>query len=481
MTNSQELLRIDERDIAAWDVDADVVVVGYGCAGACAAIEAREAGAKVLVLERAGGAGGTSINSGGFVYVGGGTALQRALGYEDSPENMFKYMMAACGPEPDESLIAPYCEGSVDHFEWIVKRGVPYKESFFAGAHEPFDSDDGLVFSGSEHVYPFNEIATPAPRGHAPQSIRDKGALFMNKLIAAAESVGVEASYQTRCNQLVLASDGRVVGVVAKTLDGNKRIRARKGVVLTAGGFIYNDQMLTRYAPLLRQCKHKVGQENDDGLGIRLGLAAGGEAIRMDAGDVSMAIFPPNSLRSGIFINHAGQRFLNEDVYFGRAGEIILFHQEAKAYLVVDDDHYGRPLNFPVEIAAVGETIEELEAGLGLPSGVLQNTVAFYNEHAARGEDPLFHKLPEYLAPIVKPPFGALDLSTEKLIYSAFTLGGLRIDANARVLSNSGAAIPGLYAAGRTTSGIAKQGYSSGMSLGDSSFFGRAAGRHAAA
>jgi 3-oxo-5alpha-steroid 4-dehydrogenase len=475
-----ELLRREERDVAAWDVEVDVVVVGYGCAGVCAAIEAREAGANVLVLERAGGAGGTSINSGGFVYVGGGTALQKALGYEDSPENMFRYMMAACGPEPDEALIAPYCEGSAEHFDWIVARGVPYKQSFFAGAHEPFHSDDGLVFSGSEHVHPFNEIAVPAPRGHAPQSIRDKGALLMNKLIAAADAVGVEPAFQARCDALVLASDGRVVGAIASTLEGEQRIRARKGVILTAGGFIYNDEMLVRYAPLLRQCKYKIGTENDDGLGIRLGLAAGGEAIRMHAGDVSMPIFPPNSLRHGIFVNAQGQRFLNEDVYLGRAGEIVIYHQDSRAWLVVDDEHFGHPESFPVEIAAACETIEELEGELDLPSGALQQTVAYYNAHAEKGEDPLFHKGPDYLTPIVTPPFGAIDLSSENVVYAAFTLGGLRIDANGRVLSAGGEPIPGLYAAGRTTSGVAKHGYSSGMSLGDGSFFGRAAGRHAA-
>ena len=473
-------LRRDERDVASWDLEVDVLIVGYGCAGVCAAIEAREAGSEVLILERAGGPGGTSINSGGFLYVGGGTALQKALGYEDTPENMFRYMMAACGPEPDEALIAPYCEGSAAHFDWIVSQGVPYKESFFPGAHEPFHSDDGLVFSGSEHVYPFNEIATPAPRGHAPMSIRDKGALFMNKLIAKASDLGVRTAYQSRVDSLVQGSDGSVIGAIATTLEGEQRIRARKGVILTAGGFIWNDDMLQRYAPLLSQCKHKVGTENDDGLGIRLGLAVGGEAIRMDAGDISMAIFPPNSLRHGIFVNRHAQRFLNEDVYFGRAGETVLFHQDGHAYLIIDDEYFGRPESFPVEIAAVGETIEELETELGFPAGALQQTVSFYNTHAARGEDPLFHKGNGYVTPIVKPPFGAIDLSTENLVYSAFTLGGLRVDPSGRVQSASGDSIPGLYAAGRTTSGIAKQGYSSGMSLGDGSFFGRAAGRHAA-
>ncbi len=80
----------------------------------------------------------------------------------------------------------------------------------------------------------------------------------------------------------------------------------------------------------------------------------------------------------------------------------------------------------------------------------------------------------------LKPPFAAIDLRAEQPFFTAFTLGGLRIDAHGRVLGASGNPVPGLYAAGRTTSGVAKQGYSSGMSLGDGSFFGRRAGKHAA-
>ncbi|MCA9506045.1 MAG: FAD-dependent oxidoreductase [Myxococcales bacterium] len=476
-----ELLRRDERDVRHWDETVDVLVVGFGCAGACAAIEAAEAGARVLVVDRSGGPGGTSINSGGFLYLGGGTALQKALGYEDSPQNMFDYMMAACGPDPDEALIAPYCEESAAHFDWVVARGVPYKESFFPGAHEPFHSDDGLVFSGSEHAHPFNQIARPVPRGHAPRTIRDKGALLMNKLIAAALGAGIETAYQSRCDALVQARDGSVLGCVLTTLEGERCVRALRGVILTAGGFIWNDAMLARYAPQLLKCQAKVGTETDDGLGIRLGLAAGGEAIRMEAGDVSLPLFPPNELRRGIFVDRRGQRFLNEDVYFGRAGETILYHQDAHAYLVVDDSCFLRPEHFPIQVAGVGETVEELERELGMPEGMLQHTVAYYNEHAARGEDPLFHKDVKWLAPLATPPYGAIDLRAEAFVYPAFTLGGLRIDPHGRVLTNASEPIPGLYAAGRTTSGVAKHGYSSGMSLGDGSFFGRRAGRHAAA
>ena len=475
-----DLLRRDERDVSCWDVDCDVLIVGFGIAGACAAIEAAEAGARVVVLDRAGGAGGTSALSGGFLYLGGGTPLQRALGFEDDAENMFDYMMAACGPSPDESLIAPYCEESVAHFEWIVKRGVPFKESFFAGAHEPFHSDCGLAYSGSEHVHPFDQIARPAPRGHIPQKVRDKGTLLMSRLITAAEQAGVETHLQSRCDALVQAGDGRIVGAVVSTLEGERRVRAHRGVILSTGGFIYNQPMVDRHAPALSMCRGKVGTEHDDGLGIRLGLAVGAEAIRMDAGDISLAIFPPNELRTGIFVNASGQRFLNEDVYMGRAGETILMHQGGRAYLIVDDHCFHRPEFFPIEIAGVGETIAELEAEVGFPGGSLQSTVALYNEHAARKQDPLFHKGADYLSPLVTAPFGAIDLSAEHFEYPAFTLGGLHINARAEVLHVCGAPIPGLYAAGRATSGVAKQGYSSGMSLGDGSFFGRRAGRHAA-
>ena len=98
--------------------EADLVVVGYGAAGASCAIEAATEGAEVLVVERSSAGGGTSANSGGLIYLGGGTALQLALGFEDSPEEMFKYLMASCGPEADEAKVRAFSDGSVGHYHW---------------------------------------------------------------------------------------------------------------------------------------------------------------------------------------------------------------------------------------------------------------------------------------------------------------------------------------------------------------------------
>ena len=132
------------------------------------------------------------------------------------------------------------------------------------------------------------------------------------------------------------------------------------------------------------------------------------------------------------------------------------------------------------ELIAVGETPTELAQEIGLPEGALEATIDVFNRHAARGEDPLFGKREPYLKPLETPPFGAIDCTTENARYAVFTLGGLATDVDGRVLDPEGRVIPGLYGAGRSTSGLAVGGYSSGLSLGDGLFFGRRAGRAAA-
>jgi hypothetical protein len=154
-----------ERDVAAWDDEADVIVVGFGGAGACAAIAAADAGADVLLLERMGGGGGTTALSTGQIYLGGGTAIQKACGFDDSAGEMCTYLLAACGPGVDEAKIRLYAAESVAHFDWLVAQGVPFKASFYGdGSYTP--TDDCLSYSGSELAWPYCHLARPAPRGH---------------------------------------------------------------------------------------------------------------------------------------------------------------------------------------------------------------------------------------------------------------------------------------------------------------------------
>jgi 3-oxo-5alpha-steroid 4-dehydrogenase len=126
------------------------------------------------------------------------------------------------------------------------------------------------------------------------------------------------------------------------------------------------------------------------------------------------------------------------------------------------------------------ETVAELESDIGLPPGSLVDTVERYNAAARTGDDPEFHKRRELCVPL-EPPFGAVDLRVaSRAIYAPFTLGGLQTDVDGRVLGADAAPIAGLFAAGRTTHGIATSNYVSGISLGDGLFFGRRAGVAAA-
>jgi 3-oxo-5alpha-steroid 4-dehydrogenase len=209
--------------------------------------------------------------------------------------------------------------------------------------------------------------------------------------------------------------------------------------------------------------------------------ALGADLAHMDATEV--AIFAdPQQLVRGILVNARGQRFVAEDTYPGRIGQLTLYHQDNTAYLIIDGDAQDEAMaSLSPQLMMrpptwVAETVAELETEIGLAPGSLQATVAAYNDGAARGEDPLLHKKPQWLKPIGSP-VGAIDLRDST---GGFTLGGLATTLDAEVLHVSGEPIPGLFAAGRAAAGLAAWGYASGVSLGDGSFYGRRAGRGAA-
>jgi len=485
---STDLHPLSADEITSWDHEADVVVAGYGIAGVSASIEAARAGADVLVLERTGGWGGAASLSGGILYLGGGTRLQKALGFEDTPENMKAFMLAALGPGADEAKISEYCDGSVEHYEWLVANGVVFKESFWGEPGWEIPGDDGLMFSGGENAAPFNEIATPAPRGHVPQ-MSDKrtgekggGYMIMEPLSRVAAELGVRAEYDVRVQRLVVDRDGRVVGVAAKQYGKELTVRARRGVVLATGSFAYNKEMVAAYAPQL-EGRPGAAIEEHDGRAIRMAQALGADLAHMDATEVAF-FGDPQLMARGILVNGRGQRYVPEDTYPGRIGQLTLLKNDNRAFLIIDEASYeegcaatsSTPF-FRFQPKWVAETVEELESDMGLPGGTLQSTVEVYNRHAADGVDPVLGKKSEWVKPI-GTPVAALDLRN---CTAGFTLGGLRTTVDSEVLHVSGEPIPGLFAAGRCTSGVCAWGYASGTSLGDGSFFGRRAGVSAAA
>lgn len=473
------------QEVGGWDLETDVVVIGFGAAGACAAIEAAEAGARVLLFERGSGSGGASALSGGEIYIGGsgGTDAQRAAGFADSTEDFTAYLKAAGGLFADEAKCELYGREALGHYAWLKAQGVPYRGNYLPGKHiEPTD-DSTLIWSGSEAAAPFCDIARPAPRGHVIRHMGwGGGRPLVDVLEASARAKGVEPVCDARV--LALVGDGeRIVGAVVR-IDGQPRfVKAGKGVVLATGGFVFNEAMRRRYCPETFRLSDPIGDQ-DDGSGIELGMSAGGDAIHMEQFFTTCPWTMPESHAYGVFVNAQGQRFINEDCYHGRVSRCAVDQPGGKVYLLLDNAHFVQPMDFArIDIAGTGDSWEEVEAELAMPKGTLAATMAVYNDHAREGRDPLFGKRPPILTPLDQGPFVALELDFETSYFSFFTLGGLRTSTDGEVLDRAGRPIPGLFAAGRCTSGLPAwgHGYSSGLSLADCTFFGRRAGRKAAA
>jgi 3-oxo-5alpha-steroid 4-dehydrogenase len=338
----------------SWDtgaVVADVVVVGAGAAGVCAALEARAAGVGVLLLDRFGGGGATAL-SGGVVYAGGGTPYQQRAGVSDSSDAMLAYLRSEAGDVVPDAALTEFCAGSVAMLAWLEAHGVPfdaslcpYKTSYPTNRHY-------LYYSGSE--LSARSVAPPAPRGHRTHGRGTSGKLLYARLARAARGAGVALAFQTTATALVTDDQGHVTGVECRSMRAapgwaraahrvlhswsskpylyvpklgrvlhrpvaalERRyarpltVRARRGVVLAAGGFGANRAMLRQHAPQARGAL-PLATPGDDGSGIRLGAEAGGEARHLDRVSVWRFLTPPPGLTHGILVDQSGQRISDE-------------------------------------------------------------------------------------------------------------------------------------------------------------------------
>jgi 3-oxo-5alpha-steroid 4-dehydrogenase len=360
--------------------------------------------------------------------------------------------------------------------------GFQFERSYYPEKAVIQPNTEGLMFTGNEKVWPFKDQAVPAPRGHKVPVPGDTGgaSMVIDLLLKRADELGVQIRYETGATAVVL-DDGAVAGVTWKHFHDTGAIRA-KAVVIAAGGFVMNQEMVAEHTPKLAEKPFVLGNTYDDGLGIRLGVSAGGATKHMEQAFITAPAYPPSVLLTGIIVNKLGERFVTEDSYHSRTSGFVMDQPDSAAYLIIDEAHMERPEIPLIKFIDGWETVEEMEAALGIPQGKLVATLDRYNKHAARGEDPDFHKQPEFLAPQDKGPWGAFDLSLGHAMYSGFTVGGLATSVDGQVLREDGSVIAGLYAAGACASNIAQdgKGYASGTQLGEGSFFGRRAGAHAA-
>ena len=213
-----------------------------------------------------------------------------------------------------------------------------------------------------------------------------------------------------------------------------------------------------------------------------MGQAVGADVRHMDAYECAIGIDPALLVR-GLLVNNQGQRFINEDTYPGRIAHAILRTQDNDAFLVIDERSYEEspePLRLkflrlrPTWAAA---STEELEAEIGMPAGCLGATIDVFNRHAYDGVDPMFHKASKW----VRPLEGSAGCNRSARDVQRVHAGRLGDVGRQRSSACGRRPHPRPVTAGRASNGIPAWGYASGTSLGDSTFFGRRAGRHAAA
>lgn len=374
----------------------DVIVVGYGLTGACAALEAAASGMSVLLLDRFQG-GGSSQMSGGIVYAGGGTHVQGECGVEDSPEAMAEYLLKEVGGLVSDATVRRFADDSVDTLAFLERHGInfsgpvaPKKTSYPVDQYYLYYSDNGTVpaYIGKH---------PPAERGHRtknPALVPDaeplpgkkphggfsEGAdvgwyLMAGMKQAVAKQPLITVVTQAKVVRLVRDGD-RVCGVEASVLKrgglaaaihrraeriANKltlqvmklhkpfaaimrgaekrgrlrRFVARHGVVIAAGGYVRNSAMMERFAkPYLKTLP--IGSFGDDGAGIRLGASVGGEAAHLDKISAWRFINPPFDWTKGVVIGASGARITNEEQYGAHLSRDIYETSDGRAWLVVD-------------------------------------------------------------------------------------------------------------------------------------------------
>ncbi|WP_051054223.1 FAD-binding protein [Frankia sp. QA3] len=524
----------------AVDETFDVIVVGFGGAGACAAIAAAEAGTRVLVLDRFYG-GGSTIHSGGVVYAGGGTAQQEQAGIADTVEGMYEYLRLEVGDAVGEKTLRRFVEGSREMVEWLGRQGLefegslcPYKTSYPTNRHY-------LYYSGNELASGYADVAPPAPRGHRTHARNFSGATFYGRLRESALRLGVTFRPLAEVQSLVV-DDGRVVGVeydaplpgrepggwhrkftelaakahvwnpafgarlsavavaAARRRSTRRRVRATGGVVLTTGGHGFNRELVARHAPAWAGLT-ALGTAGDTGAALRLAADVDAATSHLEKMSGWRFLSPPSAFMRGIVVSAEGARIANEQLYGATLSTPLVEDHHAHGYLVVDAQTWRSARGQIREQSAFfhlpqlaylfgpaghrrAATLAELARGQGIDPAGLEKTVREYNETAAAGLPDPFGKNGEFHRAIGDGPYYSVDVSARASSLYPFpfiTLGGLVVDEDSgAVLRRDGSIVPGLYAGGRSAVGLCSNSYVSGLSLADAVFSGRRAGAHAA-
>jgi len=476
-----------------WNDECDVLVVGSGAGGCTGAYTAAREGLSTILVEATDRVGGIAAYSGGGgMWFPCNAALQRA-GDHDTIEDALTYYHAVVGDRTPADLQETY-----------VRSGAPLIDYL--------EQDDGLKFV----ALPWPDYFGKAPKAKAtgrhitakplapakigelrerlrpglgtdwlgeplPDYLVGGQALIGRFLLAMSKLPALRTMLNSPCEELVV-EEGAVVGAVVVREGQRITIRARRGVLISAGGFERNDELRTRYGvPGVAQ-DSMAPRGSGRGQALTAAIAAGADTDLMDQAWWSPGLTHPDGnsafalwFTGGIFVDDAGQRFVNESAAYDRLGREIIGQMEQGRvrvpYWMVYDDRDGivppvKATNVPLvdteKYVAAGlwrtaDTLAELAELIDVPAQALVDTVTRFNGFVETGVDEDFGRGDEAydrafsegkppLYPITQGPFHAAAFGISDL----GTKGGLRTNTAAQVLDTAGAVIPGLYAAGNS-------------------------------
>jgi len=354
------------------DAEFDVIVVGYGGAGSAAALEAEQAGARVLLVDRFGGGGATKLCA-GIIYLGGGTRQQRLAGFTDTPQDMEAYICTETGDAVSPEVVRAFCEQSLENYEWLLSKGVGFPDDFYEPKTTVPADRYGLYFSGNERQRA--AVARPVARGHRVAGDGLSGKYLYKALSGAVQDSDITVWRHSEAVRLITDSSGAVTGVELRVLHG-ARLRARhtalsqvlqvliqgrmpgaarvrralvdleerhghittvraRAVVLCSGGFGFSPELMARHGGPYRDAT-PLGTPADDGAAIRLGTAVGAETGPLDRFAASRFICPPDAFVCGVLVNAAGERLCDETLYGASLSVNIAEKGDGKAFLIID-------------------------------------------------------------------------------------------------------------------------------------------------
>ena len=450
------------------DYRTDLIVIGGGAAGLSAALTAAESGFDVLLLEKEGDIGGSSLMSGGSLCFAG-TDIQAENGVSDSAQTLYEDLRRVGGNENEPDIVRAYTSNQLEVYGWLRGHGVP--------------------FAPTVRVSPGNSVRrthTANPATFIP--------LLLEKALATNR---LKIVYGARTERLI--TDSQSKRVTGAEIGGSDPFfaYARYGVILASGGFTRAPDLIRRFAPNFSKARFSGGSGNTgDGLLMAWKLGAdildvayiqGNYGTHPDA--KGNAVVHP-VFKGAIAVNKRGNRYVDESISYKEHSDACMAQSGHVTYQVMDQSIFEKgddtlpSFSFKSRLA-IGEmlsadSLADLARQIGVPPANLEDTVERYNNGVQAGEDRDFGRTEAGggggpLVKIERGPFYAYPSTVVVL----GTYCGIRVDGALRVVDVLGEDIPGLYAAGEIVGGFHGRGEIPGAALGKALIFGRVAARNA--